>query len=89
MYPNQDEKYKKMSDGLKNRIAANYAENDTDYVYIDCFGRSNKHRQNTELKIWLKLKYCRYAADKEALSLTYFPENQGKHSSSLHFCLRQ
>ena len=24
---------------MKNRIAANYAENDTDYVYIDCFGR--------------------------------------------------
>jgi len=57
----QDEKYKKMSDGLKNRIAANYAENDTDYVYIDCFGR--------------------YAADQEALSLTYFPENQGLPSS--------
>jgi len=57
----QDEKYKKMSNGLKNRIAANYAENDTDYVYIDCFGR--------------------YAADQEALSLTYFPENQGLPSS--------
>merc|ERR1711971_1346380 len=42
-------------------IAANYAENDTDYVYIDCFGR--------------------YAADQEALSLTYFPENQGLPSS--------
>ena len=49
MYPNQDEKYKKMSDGLKNSIAANYAENDTDYVYIDCFGRyddnDNVHSQ--------------------------------------------
>ena len=46
MYPNQDEKYKKMSDGLKNRIAANYAENDTDYVYIDCFGRYNDDNDN-------------------------------------------
>jgi len=36
---NQDEKYKKMTGGLKNTIARNYQANDTDYVYIDCFGR--------------------------------------------------
>jgi len=57
----QEEKYEKMSSGLRNRIVANHAEDDTDYVYIDCFGR--------------------YAADQEALSLTYFPENQGLPTS--------
>ena len=36
---NQDEKYKKMTGGLKNTIARNFKANDTDYVYIDCFGR--------------------------------------------------
>ena len=36
---NQDEKYEKMSEGLKKRIKANYALDDKDYVYIDCFGR--------------------------------------------------
>ena len=35
----QEEKYEKMSSGLRNRIVANHAEDDTDYVYIDCFGR--------------------------------------------------
>ena len=44
--PNQDEKYKKMSEDLKKRIKSNYILNDTDYVYIDCFGRSNKHRKH-------------------------------------------
>jgi len=57
----EDEKYDKMSEGLKQRIKANDDLNDKDYVYIDCFGR--------------------YAADKEALSITYFPENQGLPSA--------
>ena len=39
-----------MSNGLKNRIAANYAENDTDYVYIDCFGRYTVDNENAHLK---------------------------------------
>lgn len=51
--PNQDEKYAKMSEGLKKRIEANYVLKDTDYVYIDCFGRSIKHRHHPELKTWL------------------------------------
>ena len=42
-----------MSNGLKNRIAANYAENDTDYVYIDCFGRYTVDNENAHFEMKL------------------------------------
>jgi len=53
----KDKKYKKMSTELKEKIAAHHRVNDSNYVWIDCFGR--------------------YAADKEALNLEYFPSTRG------------
>lgn len=53
----KDKKYDKMTKDLKDKIAAHSRVNDSNYVWIDCFGR--------------------YAADKEALDLQYFPSTRG------------
>ena len=50
---NQDEKYKKMTGGLKNTIARNFQANDTDYVYIDCFGRWSRTKSQKEVIIMI------------------------------------
>ena len=38
-----------MTGGLKNTIARNYQANDTDYVYIDCFGRWSRTKNEKEV----------------------------------------
>ena len=38
-----------MTGGLKNTIARNYQANDTDYVYIDCFGRWSRTKNKKKV----------------------------------------
>lgn len=69
----QDEKYSKMSPHLKNIIAKNSASGDTDYVYVDCFGRYAADQEALGLAPTSPTPYLEYFPANQGLPTKYFP----------------
>jgi len=72
----QDEKYKKMTGGLKNTIARNFQANDTDYVYIDCFGRYAADQEALDMGL-------KYFPENQGLPTSFFPYTGGNYHAPL------
>jgi len=70
----QNEKYDKMSPKLKNKIAAAHYNKDTDYVWVDCFGRYAADQESINLE---------YFPNNQGMATKYFPYKGGNYHAPL------
>lgn len=70
----QDDKYEKMTTQLKNQITAAHYLGDTDYVWVDCFGRYAADKESLHLD---------YFPTNQGMPTKYFPYSGGNYHNPL------
>jgi len=70
----QDKKYDKMSHDLKIRIMEANQKNDTDYVWVDCFGRYPADKEGLQLE---------YFPPTQTMAVKHFPYRGGNYHSPI------